>query len=243
MKKKSHRRWTPGGVTPLEGRTLLAAALPTATWIGQDGVDLVGRSSVPGPDGVQDIDIALAGLPTNVSVVQADIIGYGGGEWEYNGPPNGPWAAALVQAPGSSTADLYIEPYQVETGRYFWITFTYSDQSTATVAFMGGTADPNLRMPGNGVNLQWLGQDGQDWTGPDAGGRPRWVSGRRHRPDAALGHRADPVGHPDVLGRRVLGVRHQPRPAPRRRADPGPERPDAGPPLLQSARRTWTARR
>ncbi len=167
MKKKSHRRWTPGNVSPLEGRTLLAAALPTVTWIGQDGVDLVGRSSVASPDGVQDIDIAVTGLPTNLSVVQADIIGYGGGEWEYNGPPGGPWAAALVQAPGSSTADIYIEPYQVETGRYFWITFTYSDQSTATVEFMGGTANPSLRMPGKGVNLQWLGQDGQDWTSPD----------------------------------------------------------------------------
>ena len=98
MKTKSHRRWRPGCVTPLEGRTLLSAALPTATWIGQDGVDRVGRASTPGPDGVQDIDVALAGLPTNVSIVRADIIGYGGGEWEYNGPPGGPWAAALVQA-------------------------------------------------------------------------------------------------------------------------------------------------
>jgi len=116
---------------------------------------------------VQDIAIAVAGLPTNVSVESADIVGYGGGEWKYNGPPNQGWAAAFVQAPGSSSADFYIEPYQVETGRYFWITFTYSDQSTATVAFMGGTADPSLRMPGQGVNMQWLGQDGQDWTSPD----------------------------------------------------------------------------
>jgi len=142
MKTKSHRRWTPGNVTLLEGRTLLAASLPTATWIGQDGVDLVGRSTAPGPDGVQDIAIAVAGLPTNVSVVKADIIGYGGGEWEYNGPPNQGWAAAFVQAPGSSSADIYIEPYQVETGRYFWITFTYSDQSTAQIAFI---SEPNSR--------------------------------------------------------------------------------------------------
>ena len=28
-----------------------------------------------------------------------------------------------------------MEPYQVETGRYFWITFTYSDQSTAMSRF------------------------------------------------------------------------------------------------------------
>ena len=30
-----------------------------------------------------------------------------------------PWAAALVRTHGATTADLYIEPYQVETGRTF----------------------------------------------------------------------------------------------------------------------------
>jgi hypothetical protein len=169
MKKQSYRRWRPG-VHVLECRTLLAASLPavTATWLGQDGHDLVGPSSVPGPDGVQDVHIALAGLPANLTVVQADVQGQGGGEWKYSGAPGGAWAAALVQAPGSTTADLYIEPYQVETGRSFSVQLTYSDQSTAVVSFQGGKADPNLRMPGQALVAQWLGQDGHDWTGPTA---------------------------------------------------------------------------
>jgi hypothetical protein len=137
----------------------------SAVWLGQDGNDLVGPSSTPGPDGIQDIDIELLGLPTNLSIVKADIIGGGGGEWVYNGT-SGTWAAALVQTPGASTADLFIEPYQVETGRSFSITLTYSDGSTAQVSLQGGTANPNLWMPSYGVTATWIGQDGQDWTGP-----------------------------------------------------------------------------
>jgi hypothetical protein len=117
---------------------------------------------------VQDVEIALAGLPANLTIVQAEVLGAGGGEWEYNGPPGGPWAAALVQTPGATTADLYIEPYQVESGRSFTVTLTFSDQSTATVPLQGGTADPTLRMPSQAVQAQWLGQDGHDWTGPTA---------------------------------------------------------------------------
>src|SRR4051812_39133927 len=55
MNKKSQRRWTPAGVRELECRALLTAALPTATWVGQDGHDLVGPYSYPVSDDVQDI--------------------------------------------------------------------------------------------------------------------------------------------------------------------------------------------
>ena len=162
------RRCFRPGVGALESRCLLTGE--SAVWLGQDGHDLIGPSSTPGPDGIQDVDIELEGLPTNLSIVKADIVGAGGGEWTYNGT-SGAWAAALVQTPGASTADLYIEPYQVETGRSFSITLTYSDGSTAQISLQGGTANPNLWMPGLGVTATWIGQDGQDWTGdsPDVG--------------------------------------------------------------------------
>src|SRR5262249_54766318 len=61
-----------------------------------------------------------------------------------------------------------IEPYQVESGRSFSVQLIFSDQSTTSVLFQGGTADPNLRMPGQALVANWLGQDGHDWTGPTA---------------------------------------------------------------------------
>jgi hypothetical protein len=157
------QRFTELGVRELEPRCLLTG--PSAVWLGQDGHDLAGPSSTLAPDEVQDIHIELEGLPADRTIIKADILGDGGGEWMYNGP-YGPWAAALVRSPGTTNADLYMDLYQVETGRTFWITLTYDDSSTVTVTVAGGTADPNLRMPGTGLTAAWIGQNGQDWTGP-----------------------------------------------------------------------------
>jgi hypothetical protein len=157
------RRFAELGVRELEPRCLLTGE--SAIWLGQDDHDLAGPSSTLAPDNVQDIHIALSGLPTDRAIVKADILGDGGGEWMNNGP-YGPWAAALVRSPGATTADLFMDPYQVETGRTFWIALTSDDSSTVTVTVAGGTADPNLRMPETGLTAVWIGQDGQDWTGP-----------------------------------------------------------------------------
>src|SRR3954454_3683108 len=174
MNKKLQRRWAPPGVTVLECRTLLATTTPTASWVGQDGHDLVGPYSTPGPDDVQDIHIALANLPADRTIVFANIAGTLGARGSTNGrstgprapPPFGPAAAALVRTAGATTADLYIDPFQIETGQYFFIELKYDDQSSITVGFQGGTADPNLRMVGRSVALGWIGQDGRDWTSP-----------------------------------------------------------------------------
>src|SRR5262245_8314234 len=110
----------------LEARLLLAGQTPTATWLGQDGVDLVGGSSAASPgDGVQDIDILVANLPTGRGVSSIDIVGDGGDEWVYNYPFWNPWTAALVRSGTSSTAHLYIDPTRNETGRNFFLTITY----------------------------------------------------------------------------------------------------------------------
>lgn len=143
----------------------MAAQAPTGVWIGQDGHDLVGHATTPGPDGIQDIHIAISNLPANLTVTKADILPYGGGEWMYNGPP-GSWAAAWIQAPGSTTADLYVDPYIDETGRTFTIFLTYNDGTVNQVDVAGGTATPLLRMPSASAVPAWVGQNGQDLTGP-----------------------------------------------------------------------------
>ncbi len=140
------------------------AADPSGKWVGQDGHDLVGTSSVVAPSDVQDIHIRLSGLPAGREIVSGVIRPLGGGEWFYKGP-QGPAAAALVRPKGATTADLYLEPYQVETGRPFQITLQFADRSQADFWVKGGRADPNLRMPGAALKVVWNGQGDDDRTG------------------------------------------------------------------------------
>lgn len=158
------RRPTRPGLCRLEDRRLLSG--PSASWIGQDGQDLVGPYPVEVPDGIQDVRIALSGLDPTRGIASADLQGLGGGRWVYNGP-YGPWRAALVRAPGATTADLFIESDRVESGRPFNLLLTFDDGSTADLWFDGGPADPSLRAPSAALKVEWIGQDGADLTGRD----------------------------------------------------------------------------
>jgi hypothetical protein len=93
--------------------------------------------------------------------------GHGADEWQFGGRYT-PWTATLRRTPGSTTADLFIEPTRVETGRSFSLQLRYDDGTTAGLTFQGRTADPNLRMPEAALQVRWVGQDRQDWTGPGA---------------------------------------------------------------------------
>jgi hypothetical protein len=135
----------------------------SGTWIGQDQQDLVGPSAVAGPSGVQDIHLALAGVPADLDVVAAEVRALGGGEWLYQGRGGG-WAAHFVRS-DATRGDIFLEPYQIETGRPFDVLLRYEDGTTAMATIAGGTADPNLRMPGDALQVAWIGQDGRDAVG------------------------------------------------------------------------------
>ena len=139
-------------------------------WLGQDGRDFVGPGSAPAPSDVQDIHIALVGLPRGLAVASARITALGGGEWVFKGP-FGPWAAHVENDPASGRADLFLEPSQAETGRPFHVVLRFEDGRTAEVNVAGGRADPNLRMPGASMAARWIGQEQTDrvGTGPSVG--------------------------------------------------------------------------
>ncbi|HWE40636.1 MAG TPA: hypothetical protein VG406_29085 [Isosphaeraceae bacterium] len=140
---------------------------PSGRWLGQDGHDVVGPSSAPGGSDVQDIHIALKGLPAGKGVKDGVVKGLGGDEWAIHGP-FGPWKAELVRKEGATTADLYLEPTRVETGRPFSVHLQFDDGTTADFDVDGGKADPDRRMPSAALRARWLGQDGPDRVGPDA---------------------------------------------------------------------------
>ncbi len=145
------------------------AALPVGRWIGQDGHDLVGGEPGPSKNDYQDVHIALKGLPPNHELAEVEIKGHGGGMWISTN--KGRFTVLVVRQPRSTSADLYFEPDQRESGREFEINLTLDDGQKASVLIMGGKADPNLRAPGAGVEAKWVGQDGQDrvGTGPNVG--------------------------------------------------------------------------
>ncbi|WP_406696052.1 hypothetical protein V5E97_34165 [Singulisphaera sp. Ch08] len=149
----------------------MATQAVTGIWLGQDGHDVVGTTQNGPPNEVQDMHIAVSNLPSDRTVVKVDVLGYDGGQWVYNGRP-GPSPAGWIQAPGATTADLYLDPYMVETGRTFFVSLVYDDTTSVVIHVQGGTADPNLRMPSALATVQWVGQDGQDLTGPGAGVGP-----------------------------------------------------------------------
>ena len=138
-----------------------AQAQPMGRWIGQDGHDLVGQFATPGKSDVQDLRFALAGLPARGKLAAVTVKGEGGGLWTTVEAP-GTWLPLVVKAPGATTADLYIEPYQRETGRIFSIELTFEGSPPITINVPGGRADPNLRTAAASMDVRWIGQDGSD---------------------------------------------------------------------------------
>jgi hypothetical protein len=164
---------------PLASVALIALALSAVEaraqglvgkWLGQDGHDLVGGEPGPSKNDYQDVRIAIKGLPPGREIAEVEIRGHGHGAWISSNKGKG--AVLVVRKPRSTSADLYIEPYMREVGRDFEIKVKLDDGQQANFMIAGGKADPNLRAPGAGVEARWLGQDGQDRTGPGPGVGP-----------------------------------------------------------------------
>lgn len=170
---RSHRakRTASLAIEALEDRRLQAGGL-TGLFLGQDLHDFAGGPSADVGNGVQDIHISLSNVPSARTIKSVDVLPYGGGEWDYGLRNYSTFSASLRRSAGSTTADIYVEPYRVETGREFHLAVVYDDGSTDSLNVAGGAADPNLRMPGTSVSAAWLGQDGTDLTSPTSGVGP-----------------------------------------------------------------------
>jgi len=136
-----------------------------ARWFGQDGHDYVGPNSQFKPNDVQDIRIGLGGLDPRREVVSVEVTGHGDGLWLFS-PKSPDWTIGFRRKKGARTAEMFLDPYRVETGRVFHIVVRYDDGSTDEVYLQGRKADPNLRMPNAALAVRWIGQDRQDWVGP-----------------------------------------------------------------------------
>jgi hypothetical protein len=112
----------------------------SATWRGQDGLDLVGPRSPAGADGFLDAHVTLANLKGPIAWVELR----GGGVWRSDGT-HGAMRLALVGAAGSKSMELYYQPTRKESGRTYQVTIRYRNGSTDVLSFRAGATDPRLR--------------------------------------------------------------------------------------------------
>ncbi|APW61930.1 discoidin domain-containing protein [Paludisphaera borealis] len=124
---------------------LPTASIITAASLGQDGSDFVGGSGTPtSPDDFQDVHLVLTGLSAEKPITQIIVTGYGGGDWRLVGAPAA-YALALVRH--GTTADLYLQPYQNETGRYITVEIHFADGTTVYPIVDALYATARLPMP------------------------------------------------------------------------------------------------
>jgi hypothetical protein len=164
MARRAKTRRVIPTLTPLEQRCLLSIGF---TWKGQDGSDFVGYVART-PNDYQDIHIQLDGLKDTTTVSKIYVQRDRGTDWTYT--PSSSSSAFFQTVSGDPKhGDLYLEPWNTDTdlNHKYWLTVTYADGSTEPVATLlsGSPVDANLRVPGRALSAQWLGQDGNDWTG------------------------------------------------------------------------------
>ena len=143
----------------------------TGRWLGQDGHDYCGEiTNAIKPNGMQDVHIALTGLPPRREIASVKVNGHGADEWRSDA--SNQFGARLVRKPNATTADLFFEAFHPETGRQFALMLSFTDGSSAEVYLKGGKADPNLRMAGSAFAAQWVGQQREDRAGLGPGVGP-----------------------------------------------------------------------
>ena len=136
------------------GTGLTEAAGPVVKWLGQDGKDFVGGEPGPAPNGYQDVHLALGGLPPGRQLTEVTVQGHGHGAWSNR--DTGKSALHVTKLSRVGVVDLYLEPYQRETGREFEIKWKLDDGRAGNTYFKGGKADPNLRAGGLGIEAKWV---------------------------------------------------------------------------------------
>jgi hypothetical protein len=150
-------------------------AAVAARWMGQEGHDRVGPGPGAGPDGTRDVRIHLSGVSTKVPVRAIRVEGPGGARWESGANPGLlPAAEYWPDAKKPGEGDLFIQPERDLKGQQVKVVVLYANETLDTTTLIAGRCEPKLRTPETplpritdlAATPQWMGQDGQDATGP-----------------------------------------------------------------------------
>ncbi len=157
--------WLTAGPAPAADGA--APSGPRAVWLGQDGHDFCQTATSLKPNDIQDLHLRLEGLPAEEVIDGLLIRRAGGGEWAC-GSKGGRWTwkAHLVRETNGTAADLFLEPSHDEQQFRVDFELRYRSGREARFSLNCGRSNPNLFMPAATVSARWVGQDGNDWTGP-----------------------------------------------------------------------------
>lgn len=153
----------------------MPGAVIQARWVGHDRQDRVGPGPSVGPDGLQDVRIHLAGVSRKVQVKAMRVEGTGGAKWESGANPELlPNAEYWPDPKKPGEGDLFLQPDRDLKGQSLKVRVLYVNDTLDSATVVAGRCTPKLRMPEPpmprisdlAATARWLGQDGQDVTGP-----------------------------------------------------------------------------
>lgn len=140
-------------------------------WQGQDGQDWTGPGPAVGPDGRQDVHLALSHLSAHIALKSLKVEAPGPTAWQFGLNPERDWNAEVVAHPDdASQADLFFSPGHDLSGQTLTLKAVYANDKTDTATVAAGPCDPVRLMPEpadfplrpNDVRARWLGQDSKD---------------------------------------------------------------------------------
>src|SRR5262249_17535272 len=123
-----------------------------------------------GPDGLQDVHIALSKLSPKIEIKDVSITGPSAASgWCYGTNPQGKHNAELVRdAKDPTKADLYFQPEGDLPGAKLTISIVAASGASDQAVVPASKCDPALAMPGppalrlvaNAITAKWMGQEG-----------------------------------------------------------------------------------
>ncbi|WP_165220721.1 hypothetical protein [Aquisphaera insulae] len=146
-----------------------------ARWLGQDRHDRVAAGPAVGPDGLQDVRIHLSGISTKFPVRSIRIEGEGGAKWQSGANPELlPNAEYWADPKKPGEGEIHVQPVKDLKGQKLKVVVLHENDTQDSATLIAGRCDPKLKMSEATLprlstleaSAEWLGQDGQDATGP-----------------------------------------------------------------------------
>jgi hypothetical protein len=139
-----------------------------ARWLGQDGQDRTGTGPGVGPDGSEDVHLALSKLSSKFEIKTVEVTGPGGLAWHAGQNPKGLPSAELIRQDDKTRADLYFSPPRDLAGQTLKIVVSYDNDRRDLVSVAAAKCSPTKavakvtapNLASSAATARWLGQDG-----------------------------------------------------------------------------------